>query len=364
MIYLDNNATTPIDPKVLSAMQPYLQDLFGNPNSKHCIGELAKNGLSQVSDQFYDFLNINSKDTLVITSCATESINAVHKSFLLEFLKNPSSKNQIITSPLEHSAVKKSLGFLKEYGIEIVELPIENNSYTVESFLQYYKPEKTLLVSLAYVNSETGIIHPIDQITKICRRDHIPIHCDATQAIGKIPVDIHALGVDYLSFSGHKFHAPKGVGGLIIRDQAPFIPLLHGGGQMGGFRSGTISPASIIALGEALKLSIHYINNPYITELRNTLEEFLQTIPSCIIYGKTQERIPNTTFFSIKQLDADYLVWHLNNHHIAVSTGSACSSHKLSSANDILTGVRISLSRLNTQKEITQLITCIKTALQ
>ncbi|MGL5956053.1 MAG: cysteine desulfurase family protein [Brevinema sp.] len=362
MIYLDNNATTTIDPLVLSAMQPYLKDLFGNPNSNHCVGESVQEGLAQASDQLYYFLNINTKDTLVITSCATESINTVHKSFLLEFLKNPSSKNQIITSPLEHSAVKKSLEFLQNFGIEIINLPIENNSYTVESFLKYYNPNTALLVSLAFVNSETGIIHPIEQIAKLC--DHTPIHCDATQAIGKIPVDMTTLGVDYLSFSGHKLHAPKGIGGLIIKDQASCIPLLHGGGQMGGFRSGTINPASIVALGEALRLSIEYMDNTSIIELRNILEDFLQTIPNCTIYGKHQQRIPNTTFFYIEHIDSDYLVWHLNNNKIAVSTGSACKSQQLSGTNTNLKGVRISLSRFTTQDEINQLIDCLKTILK
>ncbi|MDK2818600.1 MAG: cysteine desulfurase [Spirochaetota bacterium] len=359
-IYLDNNATTPIDPDVLNTMYPYLEQIFGNPNSSHNTGLETHVGLTRASDQLYASLNIPEQDTLVMTSSATESINTVHKSILFDFIKNKNSQNQIITSSVEHSAVRKSLAYLEKFGIEIISLPAINNSVSIESFQSKFQPEKTLLVSIGLANSETGILQPIKDIAKICHQNNILIHTDATQAIGKIPIDIYDLDVDYLSFSGHKFHAPKGIGGLYIKDSAPLIPLLHGGEQMGGFRSGTLNVAGIIAMGEALKIATKKLDlySDSMLQLRSNLEDFLAQIPNCTIYGKDQDRIPNTTFFNIPQIDHDYLVWHLNNNNISVSTGSACTTKTidLSLQTDSNRGVRVSTSKFTTLEEITILI--------
>ena len=367
-IYLDNNATTPIDPTVLTTMQPYLEQIFGNPNSSHNIGLATHEALALASDQLYEALNIPEQDTLIMTSSATESINTVHKSILFDFIKNKNSKTQIITSSVEHSAVRKSLAYLGEFGIEIITLPAINNSVSLESFQEHFNPEKTLLVSIGLVNSETGIIQPIKEIAKLCHEHNILIHTDATQAIGKIPVDIQDLNVDYLSFSGHKFHAPKGIGALYIKNSSPLNPLLHGGDQMGGFRSGTLNVAGIIAIGEALKIATKKLDlySDNMLQLRGQLEVFLSQIPDCIIYGKDQLRIPNTTFFNIPQIDHDYLAWYLNNNNISVSTGSACTTKTIdpSSKTDSYKGVRVSLSRFTSLEDVTTLINVISTILK
>ena len=368
-IYLDNNATTPIDPDVLTTMKPYLEQLFGNPNSSHNIGIATHEALSLASDQLYEALNIPEKDTLIMTSSATESINTVHKSILFDFIKNKNNtKTQIITSSVEHSAVQKSLAYLKEFGIEIISLPPIDNSVSLESFKEHFNPEKTLLVSIGLVNSETGIIQPIKEIAKLCHKHNVLIHTDATQAIGKIPVDIQDLDVDYLSFSGHKFHAPKGIGALYIKDSSPLNPLLHGGAQMGGFRSGTLNVAGIIAMGEALKIATQKLDlhSKNMLQLRDQFEGFLSQIPDCIIYGKDQARIPNTTFFNIPKIDHDYLAWYLNNNNICVSTGSACTTKTIdsSSKTDSHKGVRVSLSRFTNLEDVTTLITVISTLLK
>lgn len=367
-IYLDNNATTPIDPAVLTTIQPYLEEIFGNPNSSHNIGLATHEALELASDQLYEALNIPEKDTLIMTSSATESINTVHRSVLSDFIKNKSSKTQIITSSVEHSAVRKSLAYLGEFGIEIITLPPINNSVSLESFREHFNPEKILLVSIGLVNSETGIIQPIKEIAELCHEHNVLIHTDATQAIGKIPVDIQDLNVDYLSFSGHKFHAPKGIGALYIKNSSPLNPLLHGGEQMGGFRAGTLNVVGIIAMGEALKIAMKrldlYTNN--MLQLRGELEDFLSQIPDCIIYGKDQRRIPNTTFFNIPKIDHDYLVWYLNNNNISVSTGSACTTKTIDpvSKTDSYKGVRVSLSRFTSLEDITTLTNVILTLLK
>ena len=180
-IYLDNNATTPIDPIVLTIMKPYLEQIFGNPNSSHSIGLATHEALALASDQLYEALNIPEKDTLIMTSSATESINTVHRSILSDFIKNKNNtKTQIITSSVEHSAVQKSLAYLEEFGIEIITLPAINNSVSLESFRDHFNPEKTLLVSIGLVNSETGIIQPIKEIAKLCHEHNVLIHTDAT----------------------------------------------------------------------------------------------------------------------------------------------------------------------------------------
>lgn len=360
-IYFDNNATTSLDPQVFSAMQPYLTELYGNPNSAHSIGTATHEGISLSIEQHYKSLHIHEKDTIVFTASATEGINTIHKSFFLDYLKKP-SKNQIITTSLEHSAVKNSLAILEEFGIEIVVLPTVDYNITMGSFLEHFHPEKTLLVSIGLVQSETGVILPVKEISTHCQKYHVPVHTDATQGVGKIPIDFQDLGVDYLSFSGHKFHAPKGVGGLIVKHNAPFTPLLHGGNQMGGFRSGTLNVAGIVAMGKALEIADQNHYTQHMLSLRDLLEDFLLTVSDATVHGRSQTRIPNTTFFEIASIDRDYLAWHLDSHcGIAVSTGSACTTQKYgSSKEEDIKGIRISFSRMNTKDEVLLFIKCIK----
>lgn len=356
-IYLDNNASTQIDPQVLSVMQPYLEQLYGNPNSAHDYGTATHEGIDNASDQIYSALNATNDDSIIITSGATESINTIHKSILFDYIKNKGIKNQIITSALEHSAVQGSLQYLSGFGIEIITIPHQNYTITVDDFLKYFNPEKTLLVSIMYVNSETGIILPIKQIATIAKENNTLVHTDATQALGKIPIDLQELPVDYLSFSAHKFHGPKGVGGLFVRDKAPLIPLIHGSK---GFRSGTPSPSHIIGLGKALDIAVKNLeeNNKNILRMRTKLEDFLHTIPNVTILGEQFTRIPNTCFIQIPNIDPQQLSWILNKQEIAISTGSACSTQQLNtiSSKAKAIGCRFSLSRFTTDEEIDQTI--------
>ncbi|MGL4561548.1 MAG: cysteine desulfurase family protein [Brevinema sp.] len=364
-IYLDNNATTPLDPCVKKAMNPYMVDIFGNPNSQHEFGTATHQGINTASDQIYHYLNIHENDTFVMTSCATESINTIHKSILFQFLNQKNKqKNKVITSSLEHPASQKSLEFLTQFGIEIVKLPEKHDSIEINDFNTIFDPETTLLVSLIYAHNETGVILPIPEITKILQKDNIPIHIDATQAVGKIPVNIQELGINYLSCSAHKFHGPKGIGGLYIKDNSFITPLFHGGNQMGGFRAGTLNTPGIVGFGKALELAVTNMDhlNSHTLSLTKELEKFLLSINGHI-YGINQPRLPNTIFVNIPYIDHDYMAWHLNKHNIAVSTGSACTSYQKERTKSLVQGVRFSLSRFSTENEIDKTIECIKSLL-
>jgi len=366
-IYLDSNATTPLDPIVLQAMLPYLSEYFGNPNSLHLFGEETYNAINVACDQLYTQLNILDKDNIIITSGATESINTVYRSILDTYLKNNNlNKNQIITSPFEHPSSSKCLEYLSEYGIEIITLPSINDNISLEYFQKIFNPDKTLLVSLVFADSETGVILPIKEIAKITQKHNTLLHTDATQVIGKIPINIQELGCDFLSFSAHKFHGPKGIGGLYIKNNTPFTPLLYGGGQMGGYRAGTLNTSHIIGMGKALEIANNHIGylNTKIASYRNRFEDFITTIPNTIIYGKSQNRIPNTSFIHFSHIDKDYLAWHLNKKNIAISTGTACTSKNIHNKIDLQKqGVRFSLSRNTTEDDINITIQAIKNLL-
>ena len=361
-IYLDNNATTRIDPLVVDAMMPYFEDKYGNPNSPHSFGEDTHEAIDKASDQIYKALNARDKDTIVITSGATESINTVHKSFLFDYLKNKGSKNQILTSSLEHSAVKESLKHLAEFGLEIVEVPHKDFVISMSDVTACFNPDKTLLISMMYANNETGAILPIPEIGALAQEHNIPFHSDATQGVGKVPINLQELHIDYMSFSAHKFHGPKGVGALYLRDKAPLVPLLHGGNQMGGFRSGTLNTAYIVGMGEAIALATEdmELKTEKIVSLRDKLEDFiLAKSPSSVIRGKNVSRIPNTSFIHFPHLDTQRVAWLLNKQGIAISNGSACSTQSLNSTpSDQLKaqGCRFSLSRFTREEEIDKTI--------
>ncbi len=348
MIYLDNNASTIVDPEIAELITLCNSQYYGNPNSAHDFGKKSHPMLTEASDRLYYHLNMDMRDTLLITSCATESISSVHHSVLTDYLKTPSAKNRIISSPIEHPAVLQSLEALEDFGIEIVYLPVRDYSYTAEDFAELFDPDKTLLISLSLANSETGIIHPLKDITALS--GDTLVHSDITQAVGKIPVDTEDLGADYYSFSGHKFHAPKGVGGLIIKNKAPFNPLLHGANS---YRAGTMNTAGAVAMGAALHKAVKTPSD--IPTLKKRLEDFLSEIEGCNIFGYDKDRLPNTVYFNIQGIDSDYIVWYLNKQNIYVSSGSACKSQ--SSGQN---GVRISLSRFTSEAEIDTLINALK----
>lgn len=372
-VYLDNNATTMLDPEALELMLPFLQDQYGNPNSLHFFGSQTHGALKTAIDQLYAGINARDNDDIVITSCATESNNWVLKGIYFDKILNK-EKNRIIISGVEHPAVFATANFLQSLGVEVSILNVNSDASLNPKSLKDLMGDDVALVSIMSANNETGVIFPINELCEIAHEYGALFHTDAVQAIGKIPVDVKKSGVDFLSFSAHKFHGPKGVGGLFIKDGAKLTPLLHGGEQMGGRRSGTLNVAGIVGMGKAMENAVKFLNveKMHVERLRNKLEDALLTISDVYVVGDRAKRVPNTILASIRGVEGEAMLWDLNQAGIAASTGSACASESLES-NPIMqaigadselahTALRLSLSRFNTEAEIDYAIEKIKAA--
>ena len=372
-VYLDNNATTMCDPKVVEVMQPYFSEFYGNPNSLHKFGTAAHPALSHAIDQVYTGLNASDNDDIVFTSCATESNNWVLKSVFTDHIVN-GDKNHIVTTEVEHPSILSTCKFLEEEGVKVTYLPVNEQgiveAHTVKSFIT----EKTALVSIMWASNETGMINPIDEIGLVCKEKGVLFHSDGVQAVGKIPVDLQATHVDFVSFSAHKFHGPKGVGALYIKDSQALSPLLHGGEHMGGRRSGTLNVPFIIGMGKAVELATSNMAETMasIRAKRDRLEDALLELSDTFTVGDRDNRTPNTILISIKGVEGEGMLWDLNNGQIGASTGSACASEDLE-ANTVMlaigadnelahTGIRLSLSRFTTDEEVDYTINHFKDA--
>jgi len=372
-VYLDNNATTMCDPLVVEAMQPFFSELYGNPNSLHKFGTAPHPAISKAIDQVYTAINAADADDVVFTSCATESNNWVLQSVFTDYIVN-GEKNHIVTTEVEHPSVLSTCKFLEEQGVKVTYLPVNDQgtveAHTVKSFIT----EKTALVSIMWASNETGMINPIEEIGLICKEKGVLFHSDAVQAVGKIPVDLQAVHVDFLSFSAHKFHGPKGVGALYIKDSQALSPLLHGGEHMGGRRSGTLNVPYIVGMGLAIELATQNIQTTMakIRAKRDRLEDALVELSDTFVVGDRSNRTPNTILISIRGVEGEGMLWDLNNGQIGASTGSACASEDLE-ANTVMlaigadnelahTGIRLSLSRFTTDAEIDYTIEHFKDA--
>lgn len=372
-VYLDNNATTMCDPLVVEAMQPFFSELYGNPNSLHKFGTASHPALSRAIDQVYTGLNANDKDDIVFTSCATESNNWVLKSVFTDYIVN-GDKNHIVTTEVEHPSILATCRWLEEEGVKVTYLPVNEQgvveAHTVKSFIT----EKTALVSIMWASNETGMINPIKEIGEICKEKGVLFHSDAVQAVGKIPVDLQAVHMDFMSFSAHKFHGPKGVGALYIKDSQALTPLLHGGEHMGGRRSGTLNVPFIVGMGKAVELATTNMQDTMakIRAKRDRLEDEIIKLDDTFVVGDRDNRTPNTILISIKGVEGEGMLWDLNNGQIGASTGSACASADLE-ANTVMlaigadnelahTGIRLSLSRFTTDAEVDYAIAHFKDA--
>lgn len=379
-IYLDNNATTMVDNAVFNAMSDYFCKFYGNPNSLHRIGTATHKPLREAFDKIYDAVNANDSDDVIITSCATESNNWVLKGvYFNELLKNGGvlgAKNHIITTQVEHPAISSTCEFLEELGVKITYIPVNSKAGIDASAISEAITPQTMLVSVMWANNETGVIFPIEQIGAICREKGVLFHTDAVQAIGKIPVDVQKCNVDFLSFSAHKFHGPKGIGGLYIRSGLELVPLLHGGEQMQGKRSGTLNVPYIIGMGEAFALAKKHLDfeGDKIKQMRDRLENALLKHDDVLIIGRDSPRVPNTILASIRGIEGEAMLWDLNKAGICASTGSACASEDLE-ANPVMsaigadkelahTAIRLSLSRFTTDSDIDYTIQTIDSAIK
>lgn len=373
-IYFDNNATTQVDRRVAEVMRPFESEIYGNPNSLHSFGREARIHLGEALDRLYAGISAGNEDTVLVNGCATEGNNNILKSAWISQILN-GSKKQIIITKVEHHSVSHTAAFLAQQGVEIIELPVNKNGIAdVQALRDLINPDKTALVSAVWANSETGLINPIRELCEVARENGVLFHTDAVQAVGKIPVSVHDIPVDYLTFTAHKFHGPKGVGGLYIRKGSPFVPLLHGGDQMGGLRSGTVNVAGAVGMGLAMELATASLSyeNTVVRKLRDTFEDKILTLEGTFVVGDRSLRTPNTSFISFKGIEGEAMLWDLNRAGIAASTGSACASESLE-ANPLFeamnlnkdlshTGIRFSLSRMTTEDEVIKATEIVKNA--
>jgi cysteine desulfurase len=354
LIYLDNNATTPVVPEVLGAMEPWLRGGFGNPSSGCRLGREAAAAIDTARSQVAALAGCQTEE-LLFTSCGTESITTAIQSAVA------SQKRHIVTSAVEHSATLRLCEDLAGKGFEITRLPVDaSGQLDLDELKAAIRPE-TALVSLLWANNETGALWPLEKIAGLVQKTNAILHIDAVQAFGKIPLCLEGLGVHFMSFSGHKLHAPKGVGALYINRRGPFTPFLRGT-QENGRRGGTQNVASIVAFGKAAELAAAHPLEP---TLRNRLEtSLLASIPGCSVNGDRANRLPNTTNLSFEGVESEAALILLDERGVCCSAGSSCAtgsgkpSHVLKAMGltdaRAKSSLRLSLSRFTTPEEISR----------
>ncbi|MCG8828204.1 cysteine desulfurase [Tenacibaculum dicentrarchi] len=322
MTYLDTASTTRIDARVLKEMIPYFTEYYGNSSSKHHFGVKAKNAIEKARIQVSNILNCDSKE-IIFTSGATESINLAIKGFVES---NSDKGNHIITVKTEHKAVLATCEYLETRGYEVTYLDVDKNGVILFEQLEKSIKENTSLVVIMYVNNETGVIQPIKKIGEFTSNNNITFLCDATQAIGKINIDVENQYIDMLCFSGHKINAPKGIGVLYKRKEIILTPLFHGGSQENGSRSGTYNTPSIIGIGKACEIAKDEMEEVHLqmNKLMEYLIHKLSEITNFSIVSSEKLRVPNIINLIISELESDIFIGRFKN--IAVSNGSACNS--------------------------------------
>jgi cysteine desulfurase len=363
LIYLDHNATTPVDPGVRDAMTPFLTERYGNPSSDHALGREAAEAVTLARRQLSQLLDCTSNE-LIFTSGGTESSNLAIGGAILA-TESPFSSH-IVTSAIEHPATLEPLRALERQGCKLTVLGCDSDGTINPKDVAAAIRPNTKLVSVMHANNEIGTIQPIDAISEICKSSGILLHVDAAQSVGKLPVSCQKLGVDLLTVAGHKFYAPKGIGGLYVKEGVALCPLVYGGGQEGGLSPGTENVAQIVALGAAAQIAKERVDqdSSRIRGLRDQLENLLEreTHGHIIIHAKSADRLINTTSASFPDVEAVDLL--TRTPHLCASTGAACHSHSTTISATLqsmgVTGpvargtVRISLGRFTTADEIQQ----------
>jgi cysteine desulfurase len=366
MIYLDNNATTQVAPEVFDAMRPFLTTHYGNPSSGHALGRASRTAVETARRQVADLLGARLSSEIVFTSCGSESNNWAIGGFLEQ---NP-NRRHIITTRVEHEAVRKLCEHLSEIGCEVSWLDVDEKGAIDLDDLRRVLRRDTGIVSIMLANNETGVLSPVEEIGKIVREHSEAVfHVDGVQAVGKIALDLKAWPVDLFSISGHKFHAPKGVGALYVRDGIELPPFIIGGGQEQGRRSGTEAVPNLVALGAASGLAKEFDGHERVRALRDRLEGgILKSISGTRVNGTTQsdQRLPNTTNISFEGILGPDLVTALDAVEISVSTGSACHADSADVSPVLaamkvprsfaLGSIRFSLGRYNTEADVEALL--------
>jgi len=363
-IYLDNNATTAVAPEVLDEMLPYLRDFYGNPSSMHTFGGQLHRKVETAREKVAQLLGVEP-DEIIFTSCGTESDNTA----LMSAVESFPGRRHIVTTRVEHPAVLNFCKHLARKGYRVSFVPVNNSGQLDTDELLNAVHDDTVVVSCMYANNEIGNIYAIPEIAKALRERHILFHTDAVQVVGKLPIDLKKLPVDMLSLSGHKLHAPKGIGALYVRKGTRFFPYIIGGHQEKGRRAGTENVASIIGLGKACELAMKNLNEEvkYLTALRDRLETaLLQKCPDSRVNGDAVSRLPNTSNLSFEYVEGEAILLRLNEYGICASSGSACTSGSLEPSHVLRAmgvpftaihgSIRFSLSRYNTEAEIDKVI--------
>jgi len=371
-VYVDNNATTRVAPEVLEEMLPCFCDLYGNPSSLHRFGGQVGEKVWEARERVADLLGAHP-DEIVFTSCGTESDNAA----ILGTLASYPEKRHVVTTTVEHPAVLNLCRHLEGKGYTVTYLSVDHTGMIDLDELQEAITRDTALVSIMYANNETGVVFPLEEITQIIKEKGAVFHCDAVQAVGKIPLDLRSTPVELLSLSGHKLHAPKGIGALYIRRRTPFVPFFIGGHQEGGRRAGTENVPSIIGLGKACALAKEAMAEEQrrLQILRDKLERgILERVPSCLVNGGQSRRLSNTTNMSFEAVEGEAILLLLSEEGIAASAGSACASsdpkpsHVLVAMGVPQTAIhgtiRFSLGRYNTKEEIDYILEKIPSIIQ
>ena len=369
-VYLDNNASTPIDPEVIKEMEPYINEYYGNPSSGHWLGKKGKSAIESERKQVADLIGAQSSE-IIFTSGGSESNNHALKGIASAYREKG---NHIITSVIEHPAIINPCKYLEKEGYNITYVGVDEYGRVNLDEIKNAITDKTILISIMHANNETGTIQPIAEIGKIAREKNVYFHTDAAQSAGKISIDVNELNVDLLSIAGHKFYVPKGVGALYIREGIKLELLIHGANHEMGKRAGTENVSGIVALGKASQIAHENMNeyNKEILRLRDLLHEKLKSIANVRLNGHPTERLPNTINLSFKGVDSTEMLSKLKD--IALSTGSACHDN-VKEPSTVLTAmkvpdelamgaVRFSLGKFNTEKEINYVVDEIKKLLE
>lgn len=363
IVYMDNNATTRVAPEVIESMMPYIADEYGNPSSMHTFGGHVADAVRRARQKVAALLGAEPEE-ITFTSCGTES----DSSAILSALRTFPEKRHIVTTRVEHPAVKSlcdNIATITGHKYKITRLKVDSEGMLDMSEYEAALTDDTAIVSVMWANNETGVIFPVEEMAGMARQRGILFHTDAVQAVGKIDIDLKKLDIDFLSLSGHKLHAPKGVGALYIKRGTLFVPFLTGGHQESGRRGGTENVASIVALGRACDLAGEKMaeENGRVKMLRDKLEEGLLTnVPKSMLNGHKVLRLPNTANISFEYVEGEAILLHMNRHGICASSGSACTSGSLEPSHVLRAmgvpftaahgSIRFSLSVYNTEEEV------------
>ena len=359
-VYLDNNATTKVAPEVLEAMLPFFSELYGNPSSMHSFGGQVARHVSRAREQVAAILGADPEE-IIFTSCGTESDNAAIRSALAV---SPGKKH-IVTSRIEHPAIRSLCHHLRKQGYRVTEIPVDAEGRLDMDSYEKSLTSDTAVASLMWANNETGVVFPVEQAARMAHEREILFHTDAVQAVGKIPVDVRDLDVDFLTMSAHKIYGPKGVGALYVKKGVPYCPLILGGHQENGRRAGTENSLGIIGMGKAVEMRAIEMDaeERRLLHLKQTLRDGIEkAIPDVLFMGHPEHGLPGTLSVSFIGAEGESILLYLDLAGIAVSTGSACASGSLDPSHVILaTGVpvenahgsvRISLGRENTMEDV------------